>query len=290
MIPRIAIATCSEVPDLDADAGLLAAALARRGVDARPVVWDDDPDGFATEQADAVVLRSTWDYPAKAERFLAWTASVRGRLFNDAATVAWNLDKRYLRDLAQAGIPTAPTTFLEPGDPLPELPAGRFVVKPAVSAGSKDTALYDGDRAAVARAHVARLQEDGRAVLVQPYLEQVEKEGETALVYVDGVVRHAMRKEPLLALDQPFEEGLFRQEEMSRREPDPGVVALGDRVVGWVAARFGTPLYARVDTLPGDDGRPVVLEVELIEPSLFLDFCPDTAEVLADALLARSGP
>lgn len=286
MTPRIAIATCREVPELDADAAVLRAALDRRGIDARPVVWDDPADRFA-EGADAVLIRSTWDYSSQPGRFLDWVASVRAPLFNGPDVVHWNIDKRYLNALAEAGLPTVPSVVVAPGEAVPPFPADRFVVKPTVSAGAKDTALYDGARHDAARAHLTALLDAGRAVLVQPYLERVETAAETATIFVDGVARHAMRKEPLLELDAPAVEGLFKQEQMSRRAAGADVLELGERVLAWVAERFGTPLYARVDTVEDDDGRPVLLELELIEPSLFLDFCPETADALADALLAR---
>jgi hypothetical protein len=169
-------------------------------------------------------------------------------------------------------------------------PPGRFVVKPAVSAGSRGAAVFDAARHDAARAHVSALQAEGRDVLVQPYLDAVDgDEAETALVFIDGELSHAMRKGPLLALDRPPVNAGWAPETMSRWEPAADVAALGRRVHALVAERFGRPLYARVDVLRDAAGAPAVLEVELVEPSLFLDLVPGTAEALAGAILARTG-
>jgi hypothetical protein len=135
---------------------------------------------------------------------------------------------------------------------------------------------------------VAALQAEGRDVLVQPYLDAVDgEEAETALIFLDGELSHAMRKGPLLALDRPPLRAGWAPETMSRCSAAADVAALGRRVHGLVEERFGRPLYARVDVLRDAAGAPAVLEVELVEPSLFLDFVPGTAEALASAILAR---
>ncbi len=285
--PRtVALATCAEHADLDGEGRRLLAALRERGVGAEPVVWDAEPAG-GWERFDRVVVRSTWDYTFALERFLAWTRAVGPRLLNSPDTIAWSADKRYLLDLAQAGVAVVATELLAPGAPF-DPPPGRFVVKPAVSAGSRGAAMFDAARHAAARAHVRALQAEGRDVLVQPYLDAVEgEEAETALVFIDGELSHALRKGPLLALDRPPLRAGWAPETMSRREPAADVAALGRRVHALVEQRFGRPLYARVDALRDGAGAPAVLEVELVEPSLFLDLVPGTAEALAGAIVAR---
>jgi len=287
MRPRIAIATCAEHPGLDLEAGLLQAALRDRGADAAPAVWSEPPDG-GWEAYDAVIVRCTWDYPSSLDAFVQWVHEVGPRLYNAPDAIVWNTNKHYLLDLERAGIRPVATVVLAPGDPFAP-PAARYVVKPAVSLGSQDAAVYDGDRAAAARAHVLALHAEGRAVLVQPHLASVDSEGETAVVFLDGTVSHCMRKGPLLVLDQAPVDGLYRAEDMRRREPDADVLALARATFEVVRERFGAPLYARVDILRTDDGEPAVLEVELIEPSLFLDFAAGSADVLAQALLRRAG-
>jgi len=283
---RVAIATCAEHPELDGEGCLLLDALRQRSIDARAEVWTAQP-AAGWQGYDLVVLRSTWDYTFMLERFARWTQSVGPRLHNAPEVVAWNADKRYLFDLERAGIATISTAHVAPGAPFVP-PPGRYVVKPAVAAGSRGAAVFDDARHAAAREHVEALHAGGHDVLLQPYLDAVDgAEGETALVFIDGALSHAMRKGALLALDLPPPDGLFRAEQMSPVEPAADVVALGRRVHAYVEQRFGRPLYARVDVLRDGAGRPAVLELELIEPSLFLDFAPGSADALARAIAAR---
>jgi len=283
----VAVATCAEFPRLDDEGRLLLDALRDAGVRAEPEVWTGEPAG-GWEAYDLVVLRSTWDYTFMLDRFLDWTEHVGGRLLNPPAAVAWNADKRYLFDLVAAGVRTIASEHLAPGAALTP-PPGRFVVKPTVAAGSRGAAVYDEARHEAAHAHVAALHAGGHDVLVQPYLEAVDgAESETALVFLDGELSHAMRKGPLLWLDRPQVDRLFQQEQMSPvGEPAADVVALGHEAHELVRRRFGRLPYARVDVLRDADGEPAVLEVELIEPSLFLDYAPGSAQALARAIVGR---
>ena len=234
---------------------------------------------------DLVVIRSTWDYVPRRDDFAAWAASVP-RLANPADVVRWNTDKTYLRDLAAAGVPVVPTEHLDPGGAA-DWPAdwAEVVVKPAVSAGGQDTARYGAGELDKARAHAAKLLDAGRRVLVQPYLAAVDEVGETAVVHVGGAYSHA-----------PGQGGAAGAR---RRRGDRRAVAAGaDRGAGAVRRRAragragagrgaGRPerlLYARVDLLPGPDGTPLVIEVELTEPSLFLTAVPAGADRFAAAI------
>ena len=285
----VAMAIGAEHP-VDAEGELLLEAVRNLDVQAQPVIWTDAPAG-RWDSFDLVVIRATWDYTHVLAQFLAWTRAVgQGRLLNPPDVIAWNADKRYLADLARAGISTIATEHLPPGAPFTP-PPGRFVVKPAVAGGARGAQVFDEKRHADARAHVARLHAAGHDLLVQPYLDAVDgDEGETALVFIDGELSHAMHKGPLLALDAPAIERGFRAEQMSVvAQPAPDVIALGRRTLAAVYERFdnGPLLYARVDVLRDAGGEPAVLELELIEPSLFLDFVPGTADALARAIVAR---
>lgn len=297
--PRIAFATCSTFPDLDVDDAPLPVALAARGVDAVAAVWDDpgvDWAGF-----DLVVVRDTWDYSPRRDEFLAWAGSLPA-VANPVEVLTWNTDKAYLRDLQAAGLPTVPTIWLDPARNLTSravhtrFPAhGDFVVKPTVSAGAKDVGRYDAnhaDQRGLAIVHARDLLRAGRHVMVQPYLSQVDTAGETALVYVDGEFSHAVRKGPLLEGPYRGVEGLFKPEEMTAREASAEERAVADRVVEALpqvvpGAADGPLLYTRVDLLPGPDGQPVVLEVELTEPSLFLSLADGALDRFADAVARR---
>lgn len=280
------IATCAELPDLDEDGPALVSALSAIGVAAEPVRWDDpavDWPGY-----DLVVIRSTWDYVDRRDEFVAWAHQVP-RLLNPAAIVAWNTHKGYLAELASAGVPVVSTIFLPPGEPV-ELPtAQEYVVKPAVGAGAKDTARYTADDHAAAGAHVDGLHRAGRTAMVQPYLSGVDVLGETGLIYLGGAYSHSIRKGPLLGAGNTETDGLHRAENISTRTPSPDELALAGRVLDAVPGGSSQLLYARVDLLPGPAGTPLLLELELTEPSLFLDHAPGGAGRFAAAIAVGAG-
>jgi hypothetical protein len=273
----IALATCAQLPDLDPDDRLLRDAL---GDAAAVPVWDDP--AVEWEAFDIVLPRNTWDYTLRRDEFVAWAEHVGARLHNPPDVVRWNTDKRYLPELAAAGLPAVPTTVVAPGDALPPAP---LVVKPTVGAGTINAARHaDHDAAA---AHVAKLHADGHVAIAQPYIEAVEQAGETALIYLDGAYSHAIRKGPLLSSEpKRADGGLFMTEDIAPREPSAAEHEAGERIMAWVTERFGPLLYARVDLLPGP--RPALLELELTEPSLFFAHAPGSAERFAGAILARA--
>ena len=156
--PDVLLATCAEFPDGDEDDARLQAALRDRGLDTRWAVWDDPAVPWA--DAGLVVIRATWDYARRHDEFLAWAGGVP-RLRNPADVVRWSTDKRYLADLAAAGVPTVPTRFVAPGE-NGDLPAGEVVVKPGVSAGSRDTARHPADQAGAEVAAVDAAEERPR--------------------------------------------------------------------------------------------------------------------------------
>lgn len=265
---RVALVTAAEARDLDEDLPPLLRALREIGVGAEAVVWDDPAVDWAAFAA--AVVRSTWDYVPKREAFLAWAerAARATRLANPADVLRWNTDKRYLRELARGGAPVVDTSWIEPGDAVRLPDASPFVVKPAVGAGSMDAARYaPGDAAAAG--HVRRLQTAGRSVMVQPYLRGIDEHGETGMVFLAGAYSHAIRKGAILSGEVEVKGGLFAKEDIRRREPSPAERAVADRVLSLVPGGAGRLLYARVDVAPGPDGAPVLLELELAEPSLF---------------------
>ncbi|MFC4044073.1 RimK family alpha-L-glutamate ligase [Dactylosporangium siamense] len=283
---RVALVTCAKLPDLDPDDQSLVPALAAAGITAVPTVWDDpavDWSGY-----DLAVVRNTWDYPRRRAEFTAWAGSVP-QLANAADVIAWNTDKRYLRELAEAGIPIVPTTWIDPGDPV-DLQKdgetqGEIVVKPAVSVGSVDTGRYRlPEQEDLAVAHVRRLQDAGRLVMVQPYLADVDTAGETALLFIGGVFSHAIRKGPILTGPDEGVDTLYQEESITPRTPSPAEHALAERVLDALPFDRSALLYARVDLLPTPSGDPVVIEVELTEPSLFLTTAAGAPDRLAAAI------
>jgi len=291
-MPVVAIATCREFPDLDAEDQLLIPALSELGIDAVPAVWTDETIDWSA--FDLVLIRETWDYAERREEFLAWARAVSevSDLANRLDLLEWNTDKRYLAELAAASVPVVTTQFLAPGDDeeqwRPALASDEVVVKPAVSCGSRDTQRYstseDVDAIVV---HVRRLLDDGRHVMVQPYLAAVDTAGETALVYLDGVFSHSIRKGQMLVRGSEGDKvnGLFVQEQIDPREPSVDELQVAERVMAAIPSP--PPLYARVDLIPDADGAPTLLELELTEPSLFLSFNPLAPGRLAAAIAAR---
>ncbi|WP_026411474.1 ATP-grasp domain-containing protein [Actinomadura oligospora] len=278
---KVALATFAAIPDGGYEAELLRSSLAPLGVTADSVVWDDPSVDWSAY--DLTVIRSTWDYVDRLAEFLAW-ADALPRVANPAHVLRWNTDKRYLRDLAEAGVPTVPTLW-DPAD-LPDW--DEFVVKPAVSCGSRDTARWKrGVEDDQARAHLEALR--GSPAMVQPFLSAVDTEGETALLYCGGEFSHAARKSPILRAGAGIE-GLVTGEDgrgaITPAVPTEAQLALADQAL---AAVPGAPdlLYARVDMVTGPDGTPVLMELELTEPSLFLDATPEAAETYAKAIATR---
>lgn len=264
--PRIVLASCRDLPDGDGDDADLIAVLRTRGLHARWLPWDD-PE---TERADLVIPRAAWDYAERREEFLAWSRRVRN-LLNAPEVIEWNSDKHYLDDLAGAGVPIVPSTFLAPGQTV-RIPRGEVVVKPAIGAGSIDTFRFS-DSAAASK-HAKTLLSSGRSVLIQPYDARIEA-GETALVFFGGEQSHAFTKGPILppqgarpCLDSS---GTYAEETLAPADPDFELWDLGHRVLDAAAARLKMPrtefLYARVDVIGARDDA-VLLELELIEPSL----------------------
>ena len=275
MTLRVGLATCAAWPELDDDGPELVAALRAEGLAVDLPVWDDpaiDWDAY-----DLVVIRCTWDYWDSHDDYLAWTRRVP-RLANDAGVVAWNTDKTYLRRLAEAGIPVVPTTWIAPADAFTP-PDHPFVVKPSVSAGARDTAAYAPGDAAAAE-HVARLHAAGKTVMVQPYVTAVEDAGETSVLVFDGEVSHGARKSAVLTVGAGEPE--LGSWTTSPREPSPDEVAVAQRVVEVVRGWGDELLYARADLLPG----PVLIELEVTEPSLFLQHAPGSAARYARAVRA----
>ena len=270
--------TCTDARDLDADLPLL---LAELGAEAAVVVWDDPSVDWS--DYDAVVVRSAWDYPGRRGEFLAWASRVSSvaPLWNPVDVLEWNTDKRYLDRLAADGIPVVPTRFARPGDSLSDdLLVGDIVVKPTVGGGSKGVQRF-ADDADAAAAHVAALHADGSVAMIQPYRSNIDIDGETGLVYLGGAFSHAFEKSAILAAPIEWEGTLYVKERIEPRMPTADQRVLADRVV----ALLPPTAYARVDLVPGVDG-PELLELELTEPSLFLD--TDTAAAARAASAFRS--
>jgi glutathione synthase/RimK-type ligase-like ATP-grasp enzyme len=286
-MPRVAYVTYRQEPDRpdpDIDIPWALPALAARGVSTDVVFWDDPLVDWAVY--DLVLLRSAWDYVPRFDEFMTWARRVSGlsRLMPPLEVIERNTDKRYLRDLADAGVPVVPTHWIEPGRgavdvDLQALPWSRVVVKPAVSSGSRDT-IVTSDRAEV-EAQVDLILASGRPVLVQPYLDAVDHDGEVAVVVIDGVPSHAIRKVPALS------EGGYG-DASDHVEITPELASAVERVLAAEPTANGLS-FARVDLVRGDDGQWLVMELELTEPLLFLGYAGEAPERFAAAVVATLG-
>ena len=282
--PVIGLATCAALPDLDPDDQLLLEPLRAAGVEAIAAVWDDP--GVDWNAFDLVVIRSTWDYTSRRDTFVAWAQSVP-RLVNPVDVIAWNTDKRYLADLAAAGLPVVPTTWIS-NQPI-DLPAnGSHVLKPSVGAGSIDAArylLHDEHEHRLAQAHAARLLAAGHTVMVQPYLEAIDIAGEAGLIFLGGAFSHAITKGAMLASSRPTEAGgLYVPESISAREPSNAELELAELALAAVPGGAERLAYARVDLVSDASGSPLIIELELTEPSLFMHAAPGSARRFAEVL------
>jgi len=274
-MPWVALATCKDLPEPDLDEAVLLAALDGENVDARVVAWDADPG--LLEGASLIVLRSTWNYHLLIDAFLGWVAKNERRIQNPASIVRWNSHKGYLRELAEEGLPVVPTAWIARGEPcdLGRVAAERgwrdVVVKPAISAASHATRRFRGPP--FDSAFAAELAARGD-VMVQPYMASVDDFGERSIVCIDGAVSHAVRKSPRFSGG----EERVSQSALAVAHEERG---LAERVL----SRFEAPLlYARVDMMRDESGVPLLGEVELIEPSLFLAQSPAAAKRLAAAI------
>lgn len=280
--PRVLLATMADLPGGEPGGELLEAALERRGVEARWAVWSDPTVDWAA--ADLVAVRSTWDYERRREEFLGWARAVasRTRLVNPPHVLAWNTDKGYLLELADAGLPVVPTLLAEDELDLPSVLAELepAVVKPRVGAGGRGVVVFDGRSGGPAGLDESQLTPG--PWVVQPLLSSVRTRGETSVFVLGGEAVSQVVKVPA------GDEIRVHEEYGGRSRPVPveeAPAALSRRTVRAAEELLGTPLlYARVDLMYDDADRLVVSELELVEPGLYLDVLPGNAERFAEAL------
>lgn len=272
----ITIATCQNLPEPDPDAAPLLDALTATGLTVRTCVWDDPDVDWSL--ATLTLIRSTWDYHRKHEAFLRWAQSTHAvsPLFNSPEIVRWNSHKNYLLQLPLRGIPVVPTVLIEKGSTLQlsQITTGedwkKIVVKPAVSAGSFETHVMTADQLDEPTFQRLVQNED---VLVQPYIDSVDHHGERSLIFINGQFTHCIRKHPRFAGDDEHVTG--------PHTPTPEERAVAERAIH----ATGEPLlYARVDLIQNAHQKPLVAELEFIEPSLFFRFSDECLHLLTTTL------
>ena len=303
--PKVYLATSAAFPELDRDDAGLPDALFERGLEPRIRVWNDPSVNW--DDADLVVVRSVRDYARTPQEFIQWAHSVP-RILNSADTIEWNMDKHYLQALARHGLPTIPTTWLEPSMHLSKrqihsrFPAhGDFVVKPAVSSGGRGTGRYtatDASSRAEAILHAQYELSQGRSVMVQRYLHEIDRSGEISLVYLNGIAAYQVEKEPMLhPRFRNVKEADVVEEIVHMRNATEESWRWGERIraalhgyMKEVTGHQNLLLFNRVDIVLGeeDSGQDFyVMEVSLIDGQLYLSQDEEHLNRFADAIQTR---
>ncbi len=266
---------------------IVVAALAAEGLSARRVDWSREDVDWS--RFSCLVLRTMWDYFDRFDAFTAWLDRIEGLpVYNALSTVRWNMDKHYLADLQAHGVRTVPTRFLERGQAaslsalLEETGWSQAVLKPAVSGAARHTYRV---RAEAPDEHQAILDDllEREAMLVQPFMADIVARGEVTVVVMDGECTHAILKKAA--------PGDFRVQDdhggtVHPHSPSDDERDLARRAIATVTP---TPLYGRVDMVRTDDGDLAVMELELIEPELWVRFAPESATLMARGLRRRLG-
>jgi len=279
----IALVTCADWLSMTPEGQLLISELKALGLDARPLVWDDPAVDWSLPKV--CIIRETWDYHHRRDEFVAWAERVASQttLLNSADVVRWNTHKGYLRDLEERGVPIVPTTWLAAGSEanLGDIMSNNrwqdVVVKPAISASAFETIQVGSAQVAEGQAHINRLL-PSHDLMVQPFISSVRDYGERSLIFIDGRLTHAVRRTPALHPEVGVDAWQATLVQPTEEEPEMAAQAL---------QAAGCPtLYARVDIVRDEANALRLMELELVEPSLFLTLAPDATRRLAQAIQA----
>ena len=266
---KIGIATCRNIPEPDVDEDLLLASFERRGHEVHLVAWENASVDWS--DFDAVVVRSTWNYPLQVEAFADWIRRVDAStmLLNPANIMLGNLNKRYLLGLGERGIPIIPTQYVFPSEAI-QL-STKSVIKPVVGCGSLDARVFEVHQTEEAIDWLSRHSPE-REFMIQPFYGSVNTVGEQSIVVIAGQPTHRIIKHPRFAgqeerVDGPFEVGEF--------------AAIAQQVISPIKDQI---LYARIDLMQDDAGTWRLSELELVEPSLFFTQNPAALEAMIDQI------
>lgn len=288
----IALVTDQDSLPFDYDMPLIEEAFRVRGIDVQLQDWDNTAVDWAAFAC--VVVRSPWSYTRRPNAFREWceTTASATRLINPKEVLVWSLDKSYLAELRQSGVPVVPTTFCDPGsDDLLSLDLlfdehSEVVIKPSVGANSRQVRRFAAAQVDEATAHIRLIHSFAKSAMIQPYLRAIDEVGETNLIFFGGQFSHAIRKAPLLGCDGKTSKPTM--DARTLRRPGPDELAVAEAALKVAAAQAGgRPLaYGRVDLIRDDRGNPVVLELEVCEPSFSMPLVPESAARLVDAVMA----
>ena len=280
---NVALVSCDELPGWEVDDNPLIKALEERGTTVHRPSWSDSIDW---DQFDISVIRTTWDYHSRKVDFVRWSKTVP-RLFNNSQIIEWNTHKSYLRDLEQQGVTISPTVWISETETidvqkeLNQFGSSHGFIKPQVGACASDTFRFAIDN--VEEAQQFLHDNAHQDMMLQPFFQNVETEGELTAIFIDGEFTHGVQKIPVKgdyrvqddfgASDMPYE---FTTSELQTMQETLIAVPQHEQL-----------LYARFDYLRSDGGELLLNELELIEPSLFFRHSPESAEKFATAIIKR---
>ena len=265
---------------LDIETPLVEHALKDLNVQTEVVAWYEENDW---SQYSLIVIRSPWDFYWHTNEFVAWVENMRGLpLLNGPDVLLWNLNKHYLDELKAAGIPTVETIYAKPGSSI-TFPSKEFVVKPVISEGAINTARYRVDETAIAKDHVETLHAKGTEVMIQPYLANVDVSGERSLVFFNESFDHAIQKQAVLKPGEAYHVEHESHPDPVLYTPTPAELELASAAIAAVPHNEKM-LYARVDLAIDDNNNPIVMELELLDPVLFLHPSENSAHRYATAI------
>lgn len=283
---RIALATSAAQPELDDRGQEILAALRTAGHEAEAAVWTDGTVDW--EQFDAVVIAGVWDYAQRYDDFLgwAWRAAAQTLVLNPEPLVRWYADKRYLRDYESEGLPIVPTQFITVHDATldHDYLGTEHIVRPSISGGLAEAFRFGPEDAAASRAKLEEIKAAGKTVMVTPYIGTA---GGISLVYLGGEFSHAFGRDLVAELNAEPTDGR-PVEVLSDAEPTAAERELADAALAPIDPA-NPPLYVRVDLVRSADGKPVILEVQVVQPDLHLERVSGGIDRFAEKVLARIG-
>ncbi len=277
---KIGLVTCAALPALPPDERLLLPLYKEAGLSTDIVIWDDPSVNW--HSYDALILRSPWDYTQKYPAFLRWLEQTRPvPLWNPRHLIQPNLDKRYLLNLEEQGFNVCETWICDTGE-APNLEAwyqrlGPFVVKPTVSASGMDTHCFTQPPTAEQQSQIAALSAQ-KALMVQPFYEEIRHTGEWSFCYMGGAFSHLVLKTP------PANGFLIHEEHGGTTTARVAPAHLLEQIQPLIESLPTPWLYARVDGLV-EDGQFMLMELELTEPSLYLNHDAQAPQRFVEALL-----
>ncbi|MFB6345733.1 MAG: RimK family alpha-L-glutamate ligase [bacterium] len=279
---NIALATDSDHPELHPGFRQFADVLEERGLNPEPVQWTSDT---SWSDYDTVIITSTWDYVQNFDAYRSWIDTLEAssaQVWNPVDVLRWNMNKMYLKDLRESNQSIVPSVFLPAGTSVPvnriveEKNWSEIVIKPLVGAGASDLKKFDGESLDEAQEWLDRLA-DNHGAIVQEFQESIRENGEWSFVFFNREYQYAVKKEPA---QDDYRVQIAHDGTREGEEAPPGLIRQAQSAVDSITKPF---LYARVDAL-ANNGQLQLIEVEMVEPDLYLEYSENGPEAFADAL------